>query len=85
MIHFASKCFQAAYASGRMLVLDEDFFGLKSHFRPLSDSCPFQDLLTETKLQWPYNMTDKSKYIHTYQFVLTIKIKVKIRLNVKKL
>ena len=63
MIHFASKCFQAAYASGRMLVLDEDFFGLKSHFRPLSDSCPFQDLLTETKLQWPYNITEKGTYL----------------------
>ena len=62
MIHFASKCFQAAYASGRMLVLDEEFFGLKSHFKPLSDSCPYQDLLTETKLQWPYNMTEKGIY-----------------------
>ena len=63
MIHFASKCFQAAYASGRMLVLDEEFFGLKSHFKPLSNSCPYQDLLkTETIFQWPYNMTEKGTY-----------------------
>ena len=63
MTHFASKCFQAAYASGRMLVLDEEFFGLKSHFKPLSNSCPYQDLLqTETIFQWPYNMTEKGTY-----------------------
>ena len=63
MIHFASKCFQAAYASGRMLVLDEEFFGLKSHFKPLSSSCPYQDLLkTETIFQWPYNMTEKGMH-----------------------
>ena len=68
MIHFASKCFQAAYSSGRMLVLDEDFFGLKPHFEPLSDKCNSQDLLVETDFLWPLNMAEKGTLNIAYLF-----------------
>lgn len=64
MIHFASKCLQAAYSSGRTMVLDENFFGLKNHFLPVSETC--QNFLPQTNFEWPYNMSERIISMNQY-------------------
>jgi len=52
IINHALLCFRTALATGRMLVLDEDFYGLSKHFQPLSSKCQNMTV-PETHFQWP--------------------------------
>ena len=53
MLHHAMKCFQAAFSSNRVLVIDEKLFALSKHFKPLlSNNCSFS-MPKNSIPEWP--------------------------------
>ena len=64
MVHHAVYCLMAAFASGRLMVLDkaDEMFGIERHFLPLSQTCANEKLPQATVHDWP-TLTDEEQVV----------------------